>query len=222
MTTTAVARAAERSWTHRGVAITWWVVLVLALAVAGYALAYVILGDRMYPPDLADSFRSRPWGIYTHVLFGSLAIGLGSLQFRRALLLRRRRLHRTLGKIYLVSAMLTGVAGLYMAAYSFGGWITHAGFGLLAVALLTSTTTAYRAIKRRDVAVHRRWMLRSYALIFAAVTLRIELPLLISYFDDFLAAYRVVAWLCWVPNLLAIELYLRRARVGILPAPESA
>jgi len=53
-------------------------------------------------------------------------------------------------------------------------------------------------------------MVRSYALIFAAVTLRIELPLLTAAFHDFTPAYLVVAWLSWVPNLLVVEWYLRR------------
>ena len=67
---------------------------------------------------------------------------------------------------------------------------------------------AFLAIKRGDVETHRRWMTRSYALMFAAVTLRLELPLLASNFgfDD---GYRVVSWLCWVPNVLVAEAILR-------------
>ncbi len=37
---------------------------------------------------------------------------------------------------------------------------------------------AYLSIRRRDVVAHRRWMIRNYALTFAAVTLRLELGLL--------------------------------------------
>jgi ABC-type spermidine/putrescine transport system permease subunit II len=63
---------------------------------------------------------------------------------------------------------------------------------------------------QRDFAAHRRWMIRSFALTFAAVTLRLYLPLgflLPVSFDD---AYRVISFLCWVPNLLAAEWLLRR------------
>ena len=52
-------------------------------------------------------------------------------------------------------------------------------------------------------------MLRSFALIFAAVTLRIELPILIGIFHGFDPAYALVAWLCWVPNLAIAEIYIR-------------
>jgi hypothetical protein len=65
-------------------------------------------------------------------------------------------------------------------------------------------------------------MIVSYGLIFAAVTLRIEIPLLMVVTQgDFDLTYRIVSWLCWVPNLLVAAAYVRRSRpraVGGLPA----
>src|SRR5687767_6406170 len=78
----------------------WWLMAFFSFAIAGYALAYVVVGPAMYPPNLADSFRARPWGIYPHAFFGMTALALGPFQFRRNIALRRRELHRTLGKIY--------------------------------------------------------------------------------------------------------------------------
>ena len=113
----------------------------------------------------------------------------------------------------MTARLIAGTAGLYMAGYSYGGLITNLGFGGLAVALLTTTGLAFRAIKGRDVATHREWMIRSYALIFAAVMLRIEIPLLmIATEGNFDVTYRIVAWLCWVPNLVVAEWIVRRSR----------
>jgi uncharacterized membrane protein len=200
--------------------LMWWLVALLALPVVGYALAYVIVGAPMYPPDLAESFLARPWGINPHALFGSIALGVGALQFNRWLLLRHRPIHLALGKVYIVSASAVGLAGLYMSVYSFGGTVTHLGFGTLGVLLLWTTTRAFLAARERAIAVHRQWMLRSYALLFAAVTLRIELPLLIMAFGEFTPAYQVVSWLCWVPNVLWAEWYVRRTRDVVVPAVE--
>lgn len=47
---------------------------------------------------------------------------------------------------------------------------------------------------------------------FAAVTLRLYLPLLFLAGLDFTEAYRIVSWVCWVPNLLVIEWWIRRQR----------
>jgi hypothetical protein len=190
----------------------WWLLAILCLGVAGYALAYVVLGARMYPPPLADSFLARPWGIYPHAFFGMLALGLAPFQFLRVTLIRRRWLHRLTGRSYMVAALLTGVAGLYMSWHSFGGMVTHLGFGGMAVALLGCTTIAWLKIRRREIAAHREWVIRSFALLFSAVTLRLWLPLLEAGLGGFEPAYLWVSWVSWLPNLLVAELYLRRTR----------
>jgi uncharacterized membrane protein len=185
------------------------VVTFLAGAIALYAVSYLILREKAFPPNLVDSFRARPWGIYPHALFGGIALALGSVQFWRNLPFSHPSLHRTLGKVYVVAAIITGLAGFYMSFFAYGGAVTRLGFGFLAISLLTATSIAYQTIRQRNVAAHRRWMLRSFALIFAAVMLRIELPILIGVFRAFDPAYEIVAWLCWVPNLAVIEIYIR-------------
>jgi hypothetical protein len=67
--------------------------------------------------------------------------------------------------------------------------------------------------------LHRAWMLRSYALTFAAVTLRIWLPLSQIAGIPFQEAYAAIAWLCWVPNLVVVEWFILRRRTGLaIPA----
>lgn len=46
-------------------------------------------------------------------------------------------------------------------------------------------------------------MVYSYACAFAAVTLRLWYPLLVKITEDDALSYCAVAWLCWVPNVLA-------------------
>lgn len=187
--------------------------LILSLIIALYALSFLVRRDRAFPPDLFESFSARPWGIYSHVLFGALALVIGPFQFRRGILSRRRAVHRNLGKAYVVCALMTGLVSMYMAVYSFGGMNTHLGFGFLGALTAAATATAYARIRALDVPRHREWMIRSFALIFAAVTLRIELPfLIVAYKGSFAPAYAIVAWLCWVPNLLWAEWYIRSSR----------
>jgi len=70
--------------------------------------------------------------------------------------------------------------------------------------------TGLRVIVRGDVVAHRRWMLRTFALTYAAVTLRLWLLALVPLLGDFPSAYMLVPFLCWVPNLLVAEWLLRR------------
>jgi uncharacterized membrane protein len=189
----------------------WLLAALLAAGVSAYSLRYVFLGERAYVPELAASFGERPLTIIVHTLFGPVALTLGLVNLLPAMRQRRWRAHRVVGRVYLGSALAVGTAGLLLAPHATGGLVSRVGFGLLAVATLATVGQGYRRIRRGDVTGHREWMLRSYALIFGAVTLRIWLPILIGVYDgEFLRAYRWVAWVSWVPNLLAVEWIIRR------------
>ncbi|MEQ8879328.1 MAG: DUF2306 domain-containing protein, partial [Cyclobacteriaceae bacterium] len=62
----------------------------------------------------------------------------------------------------------------------------------------------------KKIEEHQRWMLRSYALTFAAVTLRLWLPALTGLGIAFIVAYKIISWLSWVPNLLVVEWLINR------------
>jgi uncharacterized membrane protein len=188
--------------------------LVLATGIALYGFSFLLRGLEAFPAPLLPSFRLRPLAVWTHVLCGSVALVAGALNFRHALRRRSPAVHRRVGLVYVLSALASGMAGGLLAGFAYGGPLNQLGFAGLALATLLFTARAYRTALNRDFAAHRRWMVRSYAMIFAAVTLRIELPLLAVGFRAFDPAYAIVAWSCWVPNLLIAEWLLRRR-----PAP---
>jgi len=159
------------------------------------------------------TFAAYPAGIYTHVFGSAVALALGPFQFSSRLRARRLELHRWLGRLYLgVGVLIGGFSGLFMAFHAFGGLPARLGFACLALAWLYSGCRAYLAIRARDIASHRRWMVRNLALTFAAVTLRLYLPTSIAAGVSFEIAYPVIAWLCWVPNLVAAELLFNQTR----------
>jgi uncharacterized membrane protein len=204
--------AAVPSKPPRRVPIAWWFAVVFVLAISAYSLRYAFLGDRAYDPNLAPSFRARPLTVMAHTLFGPIALTLGLVNLLPAMRQGRRwPVHRWLGRIYLVSSIVLGVAGLSLSFHATGGLGPRIAFGLLALAVLGASLMGYRSIRISDVKHHREWMLRSYALIFAAVTLRIWMPILVTvYQGQFVPAYRWAAWLCWVPNVLVVEWIIRR------------
>lgn len=145
-------------------------------------------------------------GFYTHISFGGLALISGFSQFFPGLRKKRLGLHRTLGKVYVIAVLLSGMAGLGIALKATGGWVSVTGFSLLAIFWLVFTILAYSVIRKGDILQHQKWMIRSYALCFGAVTLRIYLPLSMAMDIDFMVAYPIIAWLAWVPNLIVAEL----------------
>jgi len=82
---------------------------------------------------------------------------------------------------------------------------TRYGFASLAVLWLYTGFRACVSIRKGAVVDHNKWMLRNFALTFAAVTLRIYLPISMLIGLEFSATYPVIAWLCWVPNIAFVE-----------------
>ena len=162
---------------------------------------------------VAGKFFGQYWIDHLHFTLGGLALAIGPFSFRRDLLERKPRLHRTIGLVYLTCVVASGGAALLMATVSLAGLVAHLGFAVLGCLWLLTSGLGLVAIKRGDILTHRRWMVRSYACCFAAATLRPQLPLLVVVFGgEFEPAFRVVSWSAWVPNLIFAEFWLRRTR----------
>ena len=148
---------------------------------------------------LADTLWNT--GFYIHIVFGGLALLTGWVQFSRRLRRTHLSLHRNLGKMYVAAALPGGLAGIGIGTQATGGWATALGFMSLGVVWVSTTFSAYRHIRAGRVTAHQKMMTYSYAACFGAVMLRLWMPLLMMTFGDFIEAYRVVAWLCWAPNM---------------------
>lgn len=208
---------------HTNMRVAGFVALVVvSLAVAAYAIAvygFLPVGALVHP-DMRATFAAHPVGIYAHVFGAAVALALGPFQFLSTLRDRRPVLHRRLGRLYLgVGVLVGGLAGLFMAFHAFGGLPSRLGFACLAVAWLYSGSCAYLAVRARDFMAHRRWMVRNFALTFAAVMLRLYLPASVALGAAFEVAYPIIAWLCWLPNLIAAELLFNRTTHALIERP---
>ncbi|EEL58163.1 DUF2306 domain-containing protein [Bacillus cereus] len=105
--------------------------------------------------------------------------------------------HRIVGRIYMVGILLGDVSGLYLSFYAMVGLVAY---------------QALNRVKNKKIQDHQNWVIRNYSLTFAAVTLRIWLPLFVLLFglQQFEVSYTVIAWLAWVPNLIIAELFIRQ------------
>src|SRR5207247_10609055 len=110
-----------------------------------------------------------------HASLGGLALLLAPWQFVGWLRRKHPRVHRWAGRGYVGCALISGVAAYPVAFGTTAGPIASAGFALMATAWLGTTLVAWRAVRQRRYAAHRRWMIRSFALALSAVTLRIAL-----------------------------------------------
>ncbi|MEM6804732.1 MAG: DUF2306 domain-containing protein [Bacteroidota bacterium] len=185
--------------------LAWILFAVLAISISLYPL-YYLLADGVVgllntkDPNLLQKFSWKT-GFYTHIIFGGIALMIGWMQFSKKLRKDRIKLHRRLGKLYVISVYLSSLAGIYIGYHATGGIIAMLGFMLLGLFWFSFTLKAYLDIRKGDINSHERMMIYSYALCFAAVMLRLWMGPLVALMGDFIPAYRIVAWLCWLPNL---------------------
>jgi uncharacterized membrane protein len=192
-----------------------WILLVAFAIVIGLYPSIYFLIDRKFgllSSKSADLLTNTFWniGFYTHIILGGVALLIGWTQFSSKIRIRNITLHKQIGKIYMIAVILSSIAGIYIGFFATGGLITSLGFICLGIIWFYTTLQSYLYIKNKQVEQHQKMMIYSYAACFAAVTLRIWLPLLTLIYGDFTKAYVIVAWLCWIPNLIVASLITKR------------
>ena len=193
----------------------WWPMTVLSGVIALYAMA-VLFVPAFGPPFVGRLRTDAPLALWSHIGGSVIALTLGPLQLNGRLRNRALQFHRWTGRAYVIGVLVGGSGGLRLAMTSQEGLVTHVGFGALVAAWLFATIQGYRAIRGGDDIAHRAWMIRSFALTFAAVSLRIILPLEVASGVPGAIAYKIVSWACWVPNLAVAE-WIVRARGSRVP-----
>jgi len=188
--------------------------LLLAVPLAINALSYFNLDSNYGFLKLKQRAIETGWYLpayYAHVLVAGIILLIGLFQIHPTWGLRWRRLHRTLGKVYVGGILFfSAPGGLVMSLFiNRGPWVLTSFITQCCLWFLC-TYLAYYHIRNGDIQSHRQWVLRSYALTLAAITLRAYVFLgSWSYDLGQPEAYATIAWLSWVPNLLICELYLR-------------
>ncbi|WP_052573306.1 DUF2306 domain-containing protein [Haloferula sp. BvORR071] len=198
------------------------VLLLLALAFFSVLMARItaeywpVRNDAAFLQIKQQYLGIKHWefAFWTHVFTSMIPLLAGFTQFMPAVLSRWPKLHRAVGKTYVIAVLfVTGPASLVMAFYANGGITSRIAFTLLALLWLSTTAMAWRTALQRQWTKHRDWMIRSYALTLSAITLRAWKYLIVLAFEPRpMDVYRIVAWLGFIPNLLLAEWLVRSYR----------
>jgi uncharacterized membrane protein len=139
-----------------------------------------------------------------HTLAGTLALLIGPFQFSTRFRQRHLQLHRVLGRIYVISVFVGSFTGIALAA----GRPGLPGTSMQAAAWMVCTTAAFVTARNRQIATHRQWMARSYAITFTFVSSRVFnlVPAYWSHLGDVLSAVGVIAFT--LASLLIVDLGL--------------
>ena len=188
------------------------VVMLGSIVVVATSIRYALIPWNIWinaEPAIRAANQLMPIPLLLHAMFASIALATGPFQFLPGLRTRRPKLHRWTGRVYAVACIVAGAAGLIVATHASGGPIAGVGFAALAVTWIATTAAAWRAALARDFDRHRMLMRYSFAMTFAAVTLRLQVPIGLALlgFHSYADFSRWLAYTCWIPNLIAVRLY---------------
>jgi len=139
-----------------------------------------------------------------HTLAGILALAIGPINFSSRIRERHRKLHRVLGRAYVIAVFVGAFTGIALAS----GRPGLPGTSMQAAAWIVCTTAAFITARNRQIVTHWQWMARSYAVTFTFVSSRVLnlWPRYWSHLGDSLSAVGVIAFT--LASLLIVELGL--------------
>jgi uncharacterized membrane protein len=191
------------------------VLIGIVLTSYGFRIAtdapFLLTGTDPEPEDFEARYVAHPWLAYLHMTPGVLYLLGAPLQlserFRTKHYTAHRRLGRVLATAALVSASLALIFGLQ---FPWGGTPEGIATAVFGCWILACLLLAVRAIRRGKVSIHRRWMIRAFAVGVGVGTIRIWIGLLLATgLLDFHDTFAVAFWIGLSLNVLAAEWWIR-------------
>jgi uncharacterized membrane protein len=154
-----------------------------------------------------------------HVLAGGIFLSFAPLQFSTSIRQRYVRLHRWSGRILLFTVVASVLPGLYFGVFiPYGGRAEAVAVAAVGGLLIIAICRGVLAIRRGQVARHREWMTRVFALALAISTTRVVgIPLDLALTPAGVrppTVFVLSVWAGWVITLSIAEFWIRYTRAG--------
>lgn len=215
------------TWSIRALtAVVWGSGALFAFFILAFYLGAIAKGEpgawNAFLPALYAQGQSpaASIGIGVHFALGAVILLLGPVQFIGAMRQRWPRVHRIIGRTYVISALLTAIGGLVFIALrgTVGGPLMSVGFGLYGILMGTAALMTIQHARRRQFTQHRAWAIRLFALAIGSWLYRMDYGFWFALFgetghtDDFRGAFdKVMVFWFYLPNLLVAEVVIRAA-----------
>ncbi len=152
-----------------------------------------------------DKYEAHLLLVRSHAVASVLALCLGLLPFLAWT--RSAKIHARLGRLYALSVLLGAATSIPMALMAEGGTLSRLAFLLQGALWLVTIGLAIFYARRKQFGLHRRAMIRNYALTYSAVGLRLLLHGLQAAGLSFMEIYPLLAW-TWVMGLAIAEWWI--------------
>lgn len=204
------------------------IAVIVFLCLVGVASALLrtyltidVLIDNVLPPadDINHGYATHPITTLMHVIPGILFMVCGPLQFLSRLRNKHPRIHRLSGYAFVLSSYFIGLSGLSIALwFPFGGLpetLVTVVFGSL---FLICLSMGLRYAIQGQFQRHRHWMIRTFNLGLAVVTIRFLGPLVEAVTPDipFSLVFAGSMLIGWTLHLAIAEWIIRRPTPRVL------
>jgi hypothetical protein len=203
----------------------WRVPFALVLLGALPVVAGIVRAAELasHPAVTADNARyvSLPLPILLHIYGGVPYLVLGAFQFVPSL--RRRGWHRVTGRLLIPCGLAVGVSGVWMTLrhdlVAVEKSLLLDAFRLIVGSLMIAAMVlGYLAVRRRDIATHRAWMIRGYAIAMGAGTQGVFfIPWVLLFGQPGMTTYALIMGSAWLTNLAVAETVIRRRKRRAVP-----
>ena len=157
-------------------------------AVMGLCVLLVLWTDERFWLNPADPHWKRiepvRYLLMLHGLAGLTALGAGAIQMSSRIRRLRPAFHRMLGKVYIGAVTVSAPVAVYMGTSTLEPrsirveQVFQGGFWLL------SAWVAFACIRSGQMALHKAWMMRSYAFTLIFISSRVPDAFIGSYSDQ--------------------------------------
>lgn len=198
---------------------TQYLIIVLSI-LTGILICYYVI-TRAFPMLIPTEevygsyYFPRVFWVFPHIVLGIVATIIGPFQFIPKIRNKYLKTHRQLGRVYIISTVLSGIAGMYMAATSDVNLPYAIGLFMLGVTWVTSSTMAFISIKNKKVDLHKDWMIRSYVITFAFVSFRVVEDILMTLeIGTQVEVLTLMSWACWAIPLFIAEVFIQGSKIN--------
>jgi uncharacterized membrane protein len=163
---------------------------------------------------LDDLFAHYPILTLIHIVPGLMFMLLGPLQFSATIRARHLRWHRWSGRVFVACGFVIGISALIMSfgMPAIGGVNQAAATTLFGSYFLLALSRAFWLIRRREIALHREWMIRAFSIGLAVATIR---PIIGIFFATSRLSgltprefFGIAFWIGFVLHLIAAEVWI--------------
>ena len=186
-------------------------VIVIPAIAGSLRLVELAGGPHLLPAN--PRITASPVPVIVHIVCGLMYAVLGAFQFSPGLRRRSPKLHRVGGRVLLVLGLAVAFSALWMTAFYPripGGALATVFRLAFGTGMAASIILGFNAIRRGDVARHREWMARAYALALGAGTQALTLGVGKAVLGTGELTIALMLGAGWGINLAVVEYIIRR------------